>query len=235
MSRTGFESYLSSSTNQYIRDGNAWFSRVEDGVLRFSSHSAGLGREIAQLRGDSATAQKLGAIASGMDAGRAMVGSTRFIFPVHNLVTGQMFWQTNNEGWARDQNGQYITRDWMDIAMDILALFARLITPIRLLHHFKVYDLGHHASRGLSGASMGLWGSVLAINMVQVTRDLVTETDTQVIHKRAWDGIQSGIDFIALPFDFGLGANHPALAITGAVLNIASAGSMLAKDILCYG
>ncbi|MFC2049457.1 hypothetical protein ACFLR2_02140, partial [Chlamydiota bacterium] len=129
--------------------------------------------------------------------------------------------------------GKYVVRDWMDIAMDVLVLIVRLIAPVRALHNFKVVDLGHHSKR-LSGATMGLWGAVLTLNLVQASRDLATEEDSEVIFKRTWDGIQAFVDLAALPFDFGFGAGHPVLAITGAALNIASAGSLLVKDALYY-
>ena len=132
-----------------------------------------------------------------------------------------------------DPAGEYLKRDWMDITMEILVLAGRIISPVRWLHNLKVYDLGRQG-KGFSGAAMSVWGAVLMIVMVQAARDLVDETDPAIIHKRAWDGIQAAIDLAALPFDFGLGAKHPALAITGALLNIASAGGMLAKDALTY-
>lgn len=238
MTRTNFESYLSSHTNHFMRDSDEWCGKLSEGFFRLGSHTSSLGREIAYLKGDTATAGKLDTIESYFGAGRTAISSFRVIYPLHKLFTGQMFWATQVEekgkagqeiqGWQRSGE-QYVVRDWMDIAMDILTLVARLIAPIQTLHKLKVIDIGHHA-KGLSGASMGLWGGVVALNMARATRDLVKETDVKLVKKRAWDGIQSGVDLIALPFDFGLGASHPALAITGAAINMLSAGTMLARE-----
>lgn len=235
---TNFETYLSSNTNTFIRQGDIWSSRLGEGVFKLGAHTAGLGREIAHLRGDTGTADKLNDLANGFGAGRTAISSIRVIFPLHKLFTGQMFWATKEkrkgeagpevQGWQR-VDGQYVMRSWEDIVMDILVLCARILSPIQSLHKLKVIDLGPHA-KGMKGASMGLWGVVVARGLVQATRDLVKETDVRLVKKRAWDGIQSGIDLIALPFDFGLGASHPALAITGAAINMLAAGTMLARE-----
>ncbi len=236
MCRTNFESYLSPNTNHFMQQGDAWCDKLGEGIFKFGAHTAGLGREIAHLRGDTGTAGKLNSLASGFDAGRSAISAIRVIFPIHKLFSGKMFWAAKKKkeseaGPEAHANVKYVVRDWMDITMDILVLAARILSPIQALHRLKVIDLGHHAKR-MFGASMGLWGAVVAMNMVQVTRDLVKETDVKLIKKRAWDGIQSGIDLIALPFDFGLGASHPALAITGAAINMIAAGGMLAREAL---
>ena len=109
-------------------------------------------------------------------------------------------------------------------------LFARLISPIRWLHKFKVIDLDPKTAKGLSGASMGLWGTVVGIDFVQAARDLTSEIKPAKVKEHAWTAIQSGIELVALPFDFGLGASHPGLAIAGSIINMISAAAVIVKE-----
>jgi hypothetical protein len=278
MTRSVFDSYLSGSGNHFMQEGNKWFNRFDDGFFKIGGHGFGLGREVASLLGSSETAEKLDAVANSFLAGRSVVSSTRFIFQVHQVVTGQAFWAVSpdmrgwrkvlhengypvtipreeklngiwkNEGkfWSKGDfksvdgkyidspTGDYVLRDWMDIVMDVLVLVGRFLAPVRWLHTFKLYDLGKHAT-GFTSATMAVWGAVLTLNIVQTVRDLVEELDPGKIQSRIWDLFQGTLDLIALPFDFGLGAQHPALAIIGAVLNLISAASLLAKDVVRFG
>ncbi len=221
-----------------MKTGNGWFGRLDDGFFKLGHYSAGLGREIAKLHGNDEAAKRCDAVANGFDAARGVVSCARVVFPVHRMVTGQIFWKTKEVKvgdkatlqWVRDGNGAYKLNDWLDIAMDVLVLIARLISPVRWGHNMKVYDLGKTAAPALTGATMGLWGAVLTLNLVQKTRDLIEEEKEHEIFELSWNWIQGSIDLLALPFDFGLGAQHPALAITGACFNIASAASLLARD-----
>jgi hypothetical protein len=126
-----------------------------------------------------------------------------------------------------------VFRDWDDIAMDVAILAARLIAPFRHLHNLKTFDLGKHAD-GLKTAAMALWAFILSVNVFQEMRKLINEVDLHMIRKRSWDVFQAWIDLIGLPFDFGLGSTHPALAITGSIINFVSASSLIAKEIAWY-
>jgi hypothetical protein len=151
----------------------------------------------------------------------------------HNIQTGYV----SNDGKyieAGNQEGEYILRDWTDIIMDILILVARLLAPVRWLHSLKAIDLGSHA-QWMGKVVMGLWGMVMAIGLVQTTRDLIDEGDYEKLQQRAWEALQAFIDLISLPFDFGVGSSHPAVAAVGSGLNLLSAISLLAKEAVYYG
>jgi hypothetical protein len=70
---------------------------------------------------------------------------------------------------------------------------------------------------------------------VQSIRDLINEVDWREIQKRVWNALQAFLDLLALPFDFGVGAAHPVLAIVGAGINMVAAGSLIAKEAVYYG
>jgi len=129
--------------------------------------------------------------------------------------------------------GQYVRKGWMDIAMQVLAFAARIISPIRWLHTLGAYNLGQHA-KNLGGAVMGIWATVLSLNLIQSIKGLVEEVDVSAIRRKIADLVVAFFDLVSLPFDFGVGASHPGLAITGAVLNIVSAGAFLFHEAVYY-
>lgn len=146
------------------------------------------------------------------------------------------------------EEGIYLTRDWMDIVMDICVLAARLLSPVTWLHHLKAYDLGKHA-KGIGTAIGSLWAVVITMSFVQNIRDVVNTvkaskenndvSDNQSdreIRKSAADAIIGFFDFLSIPFDvFEMGMNaHPTIALVGCGIGLLSAGSYLAKETLYY-
>jgi hypothetical protein len=153
---------------------------------------------------------------------------------------GSRYWRHKTDHWI-SRDGKYIDdsrecythncipRAWDDIAMDVLVFVARLITPLRWLHSLKAIDLGKHA-KTLGDIVMAIWGLVLTIAFVQSIRDLINEADVREMHQKIWNALQSFFEWVALPFDFGVGAARPEFAIVGAILNILAGGSMLIKE-----
>lgn len=277
--RTNFDRYITSKTNQYINDSNKWLGMFDDGIFKVGQHSAALGQQISQLQDNSEAASKCGRVADGFGIARDAIGAVRFIPALHNLFTGQSFWQTDSEGWRKvafdrknnpvsipredllngtwkkkqsgywehtthkwkSYDGKYIDnskgryehkhigKDWKDIVMNILVVIARVLSPVRWLHSLKGIDLGEHA-KTLGGITMGIWGAVLTIGFVQSVENAINETDVAAMTEKNWDAFQGFIDLVSIPFDFGAGAGHPALAITGAVLNIISGTSLILKE-----
>lgn len=133
-----------------------------------------------------------------------------------------------------DVHGEYLKRDWMDVAMDVLIMIARVLSPVRWLHNLGAIDLGKSAAKWLSGIVMAVWGLVLTIGFVQSARNLIDEVNLELIQKRIGDAISSLLDLISIPFDFGVGSAHPVLAFVGAFLNIASAAVLLIKEGIYY-
>ncbi len=165
------------------------------------------------------------------------------------IAKGRMGWDRRTDGtWFRaatlenssdgvyidDPDGSFLRRDLRDIAMTLLALVARILSPFRFLHNMKVVDLGDYAKH-MGHVVMGVWGAVLSINLAKSIEDIVNEVDSAAIRKQVWEIFQGAVDLAALPFDFGVGSGHPALAMTGAVLNLVSAGSLIVKDLVYYG
>lgn len=105
---TGFEKYLSSKTNSFIKDTNKWASRIDDGFLKLGQHGIGLGGHIAQIRGDKKGASKCYELSNIFSVSRDAISSFRFLFPLHQMFTGQIFWATGKTGWRRVkyQNGK---------------------------------------------------------------------------------------------------------------------------------
>lgn len=287
--RSSFENCLfSSGANRFFSKIDHGCRVLDDGIFKIGQQGANLVEQISRIGGDSQTAQKCNSAASAFGASRDAIGATRFVFSLHKIPTGQMFWQTAEQtlegetkdqlGWRRVKykNGEavripkeeldykwqqradgtwrngdlssadgkyidttggewgFIERDWMDIAMDILMVFARLIAPVRWLHYLKASHLDARAAKCLGGITMGLWASVLSIGLFQSIRDLSHAVDMQVIQKKVWEVFQAVIDLIGLPFEFGLGASHPILAAIGAGINILSAITFLAREIIFY-
>jgi len=278
--RSNLTSYISSSPNQFFLKGNHWCYLLDDGISKLGQHSAGLGKQIAKMTGNSAAEQKCSNVSAGFAATRDGISAVRFIPTLPHFISGQAFLQTNSTGWRKvaykngspiripheeltvqwikvqengksiwknsvtnqistdgiyidDPHGRIVARDWMDIVMAILIVIARVLAPVRWLHHLKAIDLGKHV-KAMSGVVMGVWGTVLTLGFVQSVRDLIQERDLSLIKKRSWDAFQGCIDLISIPFDFGVGSGHTALAIVGAGVNILSAGSLLIKEANYY-
>jgi hypothetical protein len=224
--RSYFDCCTRGSANSYMAHARDWMNRASE-TFRGGYHLTSLVREIIKLVGGSSqTLDKLSAVAEACDTARSVNDSVRLIFPVYNLATGQMFVKKDKE------SGELFVKDWSDIAMGVMELGARLLGPVRLGHQLKIYDLGVHAPR-LSGASMGLWGALLGIDWLKSIYNL-TDIKTETLRKRVLDSVQSTIDTVALPFDFGAGANHSALAITGGVLNVTSVLFKVVRDVVEY-
>lgn len=139
-----------------------------------------------------------------------------------------------DKGYTGKAQYDYISRDWMDIAMEALAAVARALSSIMFLHDLGAIDLGHHA-KALGGVIMGIWAVITSINLVSTMSDLIDEVDLEEIQRKVWEAIQALITFLALPFEFGLGELHPALAVTGAVINLVEAASFIAQEAVYYG
>jgi hypothetical protein len=251
------EGYLRSSPSKFMDAAGGWAENC-DRILGLGQHGAGLGREIARLKGDAETAKKCGAVSDAFGAANSALGALRVIFPLERLVTGKMFWERNPDGtWlrARVENGEFVKRadgkyvtdnqygvtphrDFIDIIMDILSLVARTLSPINWLHGQGVYDLGKH-SKAMSDTTMGIWGTVITLDIVQTVRAMKNDHDNngyrERMKKRIADTVCNVLDLVALPFDFGYGMNSsPGLAIAGATLNIVSKGGYLVKEALYY-
>lgn len=274
--RISLAPYLTSNSNKFFKSGNDWCGKFDDGGFKLGYHAAALGAQTANLTGNTDAAHKCRSVANGFEAARAGIGAIRFIFPIHKLLTGQMFWHTDSKGWRRveqkdgraeripaeelgslwkkhdgvwhniktrktsldgkyieSKTGIYLARDWMDIAMDICVLVARLISPLRWLHNLKVIDLGRHA-KALGGVVLAAWSIVLSINLVQSIQGLIEDVELESMQKKIWDTFQSFVDLLALPFEFGIGSGHPTLAMVGTGVNLLSAASLIAKDIVYY-
>ncbi len=241
-----------------MNDAGAWSENV-DRILGLGQHGAGLGREIARLRGNTLAAEKCDAISDAFGAADGALGALRVIFPLERLVTGKMFWEQNPDGtWVRAKiengqfvkkpDGKYVTdnlngatprRDFIDIIIDILALAARVLSPINWLHGRGAYDLGKHSKR-MGDATMGIWATVISLDTIQTIRKMANDSDfdghyRERNRKRIADTVCNVLDLAALPFDFGYGmSSTPGLAIAGTVLNIISKGSYLVKEAMYY-
>lgn len=156
------------------------------------------------------------------------------------------YWK-NDKGWKSldrkyidkgyGQTGveyDYVCRDWMDIAMEVLAAVARALSPVMLLHRLGAIDLGKHA-KALGGVIMGIWTMITSISLVSSISDVIDEVDLEEFQRKVWEAIHALITFLALPFEFGLGELHPAAAVAGAVINLVEAASYIAKEAVHYG
>jgi hypothetical protein len=162
-------------------------------------------------------------------------------------------WVSNFKPRSYSVDGKYIEggdericHNWMDIAMRILTLIARILTPINWLHNRGAIDLGPHA-KGMSGTVTAIWGIVLSINLAQSIDDVIHFFGEKGIdlRRKVWNCFQSAIDLIALPFDMGVGkvnlglnwgqGGSLAIAILGTVLNLIAALSLILKEWTYYG
>lgn len=237
--RSSFEKHLlATKPNKFLPKMNQFCGVLDDGLFKMGQHSANLAEEIYKRNHDMAGLERSRSVSSAFGHARDAISATRLVFPIYQLTTGQMFWETakNEKGklvWKKEGKNHFIRDPWK-IAADVLVLFARLIAPVKWLHNLKVYDLGNHAAKGLGNASLGLWVSVCSIYLGKSINALITETQADKLKEQMWDSIQSGLDLVALPFDFGVGYHIPGVAIAGSVINIICAASTLAKEAAYY-
>lgn len=200
---------------------------LDDGVFKAIQSGAILGRELYKsddrLSAAAETCENVAGYAGDIRDGIGLF----VLLPVslESFFSGKMF---STEG----------ERDWKSVAIDILVLAARLLSPFVWLHSMRAIDLGKHA-KGIGGATMGLLGVVVTLDfgtsILNLNDELNKGNDQPAICEKFFNTIQTGLDWIALPFDFGLGNGYPPLAITGGVLNLLSATWLIVKEGLTYG
>lgn len=236
-------------------DRARYYGEIADRAFMLGQHGANLGAHITKLTGNTAANERCQKAAAGFDTARDMVSFVRFVFPLESLFTGRMFWKINPDGsWKRakvdskgnfildangklidDPEGAYVRNDWKDIAMDIMAMAARLFSFVNRLHKMGAFDLGAHA-KWVNDTIVGLWSAVLALNWVSAAIDLRNAEDAAATRKAAFNFASATLDVIALPFDIaGVGMKgHPALAITGTVICILAAAMYPLKELIYY-
>jgi hypothetical protein len=134
-------------------------------------------------------------------------------------------------------------RDWLDIAMDVLLLVARVLNPICWLNKLGVIDLGKHASR--MGTTIGCaFSAVTTLSFVQSIRDLVDSIEEAKpgeafkdmmsrIKKKVADCFSGLVDMLSIPADCGMAFNaSPEMALASACMGVASGVVFLAKEML---
>src|SRR5215211_3651191 len=98
--RSNFNKYLSSSPNKFFDKANFW-GGIWDDLAKLGQHSTGLAQHISVLVGNNEAAAKAQTLSEAFGEGRDIVSAVRFIPVGHKLITGQVFWQTNDSGWRR--------------------------------------------------------------------------------------------------------------------------------------
>lgn len=191
---------------------------ASDGFAHLAQYGASLGEHILMVNKQPNSAQHFRSFSRGAAAARDAIDAVRFVTPVYQLVTGKIF-------FVRSSSGNYKVRGFMEIAVDTAVLVARLLSPVNWLHSVKAINLGDHSKR-ISGVIMGIWGFVVATIFAGEVHKLLFDKETnrnpKLMGKQVVAVAGAGIDLLALPFDCGVGSLHPALGITGAVLNILS-------------
>lgn len=236
---------------RFFDKSRSWAENT-DRFLMLGEHVSGIGKNISQLSGNTEAAERCESVSSSFGYARSPLSFGRTFTTFEKAFTGKMFWrQAENGAWLKakttvhgelqtnskgeiiaDDKGQYVTRDWMDIVMDILSLCARTLSGILFGHNHKLYNLGQHA-KWMKGAVIGIWGAVLSINLVQAIRNLVDEANKIQIRKKALEVLKGALDLLALPFDCGIGMNvNPGLAIAGGIVCTLSAGTYLIAEIV---
>ncbi|MCH9627749.1 MAG: hypothetical protein S4CHLAM2_13920 [Chlamydiales bacterium] len=203
ITRAHMNAYFKSGSSRCFDQGGN-YAEMTDRTFGLLQHGAGLGREIALLRGDTTSADTCGRISDVFGGAASALGFARTVFPAERLVTGKMFWQrTDTDGtWkkvrvnadgtlAKDRNG-YIEalptdqsrtpfRDPISISMEVLSLAARVLSAVNFLHVHGAYDLGETHSKNISHATMGIWAAVIGLDMVQNVRELAKEQSTNTL------------------------------------------------------
>lgn len=111
--RSSFESYLASKPNEYFKKANFYLNLMDDGVGKLGQNIAEVGQIIAERRGNAEEATKWGNAASGFIQMRDGASAIRSIPAWHKFLTGQVFWQTDSNGWRKvkhDKDGPVLIR-----------------------------------------------------------------------------------------------------------------------------
>ncbi len=247
------QSYLKSGAGRCISDADDWAERGNR-ILDLSRHCTEFGGLFARLSGNTVAADQCDNVVKTLGIADGVLGAGRVIIPIEKLLTGKMFWETDEDGtWKRVQheeagnvsrdsngspilqeNGAVLRRSFISITQDILGLAARILSFANWLHGLKVYDLKEH-SRRMSDAVMGLWITVIALNILQNISKMTHKQDNDDKIKLGLETACNVVDIAALPFDFGYGMKgHPALAITGLAIRTLSSALFLAKEAAYY-
>ncbi len=223
-------SYSGSAPSHFFSDAGAW-AETADRTIGLCYHSAFLGAQMAE---DTATQAQCRSIANVFGEMAGTWAALRVVLPIESLVSGKMFYNFEKNEF----------RNLEDFAMGILGLVARVFSCMTWLHNHDVCDLGNH-TKAISDTSMGIWGAVIALDIISNGRELYTlhtkeELTPEVKSEKTLNCILNivcdAIDLAALPYDFGYGMNGPPeLAIVGAILNIVSKGGYLVKEVCLHG
>lgn len=232
-------------------DKISYSAEIFDRAFMAGQHAANIGEQISKLNGDSASAARCKNAFLQFDAARDMLIWPRVLCAIEGAVTGKIFWKTNKDGsWKRakmdgegnfilnpdgslidDPNGAYVLHDWKDIAMSVMALFARVFSFVNRIHKLAGKDI-----KWMHSTIFSLWSAILALNWVSATIELYNANTVEEKRKAGFNFASATLDVIALGPDFAgiCMKGHPALSITASVICLLAAAAYPLKEFLYY-
>lgn len=233
VTRAHMNAYFKSGPSRYFDRADKYIE-LTDRTFGLAQQGAGLGREIALLSGNKASAETCDRVSGAFGDACFALSATRVVFPVERLVTGKMFWERKEDDgtWKADDRGVVPLRDPVSILIEILALSGRVLTAVNWLQAHGAYDMGKGHSKNITHATMAIWAAVIGLDMVQNIRELAKDDlDRGRVKKLAIDTACDGIDLVSLPFDFGYLSFTPELRIAGAAICIIAKGVFIIKEL----
>ena len=193
---------------------------------------------------------------SAFNAAGATVSAVRFVITLEKIFSGKLFWRQEDNGEffraklqgnypERDasgnyvralvsENGVFIPRDWIDLALDASLAVGRIFSTVLYFSKIKLYDLGKHAN-WIGHVIIATFAAVVTLSAVSSTVACIQEDVTsKKFKKRIADMLSSFFDILSFPGESGLGFSHPAAALTAAILSAVGAGGYLLKEWIYY-
>ncbi len=198
-------------------DARSWSSEIET-LLTLGQYSGAL----ATLRN-----AKCQTIFDSCDVARSAISWFRLGFQLEEVFSGKAFWKTTVDEktgikrWERDANGNFVTRDWKDVATSVMITAGRVLSVLLWLHSLNVINLGG-MTKGMVSTAYGIWTAVIGLGLIRGVTSLPDSENREAAKKQLISSFGDALSLISLPLDFGFGAipvaTRSAICISSSVV-----------------
>lgn len=177
---------------------------------------------------------------------RLALSASRFFTALEKLITGKVFFEQEYDGvFKRDEFGNKIVSDWLEIAATLSLLGARILAPvswtIRILRkHVRNEHLNVHASR--VGIAMCVFYTGCSVfSFAKATKDLLNvdmddEKADEKLTAAILDAVSAVLNFLAMPWETGAIVldGHPVVNLVGSVIGFCAHSFDLVRHAVAF-